>query len=63
MDADERRAAALKDPKGLPPSRKSRTLGAGPLGLDDVEWKILIAITVLASFVRLYRISSPASVV
>ncbi|KIY68208.1 glycosyltransferase family 39 protein [Cylindrobasidium torrendii FP15055 ss-10] len=59
LDADARREAASK---GFVPG-KSKSHPSGGLNLSSGEWKLLVIITVLASFVRLYRISAPSSVV
>ncbi|KAJ6615547.1 glycosyltransferase family 39 protein [Mycena sp. CBHHK59/15] len=59
LDADSRRAAASK---GLAPGRvKAYPLGG--LNLSSGEWKLLILILIVASAVRLFRLSKPASVV
>ena len=58
LDADERREAASR---GLRPGRKSHATGG--LNLSPGEWKLLAVILVVASAVRLFRISQPNSVV
>ena len=59
LDADERRAAASL---GYGPSRKS---GHAPGGYNITlgEWKLLAVLIVVASAVRMFRISKPDSVV
>jgi dolichyl-phosphate-mannose-protein mannosyltransferase len=59
LDADERRAAASL---GYGPSRKH---GHAPGGynLTSGEWKLIIVLVIIASAVRLFRISKPDSVV
>lgn len=59
LDADERRAAASL---GYGPIRKS---GHAPGGYNITpgEWKLLVVVVVIASAVRLFRISKPDSVV
>jgi dolichyl-phosphate-mannose-protein mannosyltransferase len=59
LDADERRAAASL---GYGPVRKS---GHAPGGynITSGEWKLLVLLLVIASAVRLFRISKPDSVV
>ncbi|KAH9989401.1 Dolichyl-phosphate-mannose-protein mannosyltransferase-domain-containing protein [Russula compacta] len=59
LDADERRAAASL---GYGPSRKS---GHAPGGFNITpgEWKLLAILIVVASAVRMFRISKPDSVV
>ncbi|TFY78295.1 hypothetical protein EWM64_g5720 [Hericium alpestre] len=59
LDADERRAAASR---GYGPSRKSE-FPSGGLHITSGEWKLLAGITLVASAVRLFRISQPNSVV
>ena len=58
LDADERREAASK---GLRPGRKSQAIGG--LNLSPGEWKLLAVILIVATAVRLFRISQPNSVV
>ncbi|KAH9936900.1 glycosyltransferase family 39 protein [Epithele typhae] len=58
LDADERREAASR---GLRPGRKS--FASGGLNLSPGEWKLLAVVLVVASAVRLFRISQPNSVV
>lgn len=59
MDADVRRAAASK---GLAPGRvKAYPLGG--LNLSSGEWKLLVVVLLVASAVRLFRLSKPSSVV
>ncbi|KAG9316967.1 glycosyltransferase family 39 protein [Chiua virens] len=58
LDADERREAAAK---GYGPTRKINPPGG--LKITSGEWKLLVVILVVASFVRLFRISKPDSVV
>ncbi len=59
LDADERRAAASL---GYGPSRR---LGHAPGGYNITpgEWKLLVVLVIVASAVRLFRISKPNSVV
>ncbi|KAH8105409.1 mannosyltransferase 1 [Cristinia sonorae] len=58
LDADERRAAISK---GYVPGRKHHAFGG--LDIASAEWKLLLVIILIASVVRLFRISSPDSVV
>ncbi|KAN0097991.1 glycosyltransferase family 39 protein [Tylopilus felleus] len=58
LDADARREAAAK---GYGPSRRSHPLGG--LKITSGEWKLLVLVLILATFVRLFRISKPDSVV
>ncbi|KAJ7667071.1 glycosyltransferase family 39 protein [Mycena rosella] len=59
LDADVRRAAASK---GLAPGRvKAYPLGG--LHISSGEWKLLVVILIVASAVRLFRLSKPSSVV
>ncbi|KAH9853332.1 glycosyltransferase family 39 protein [Lenzites betulinus] len=58
LDADERREAASK---GLRPGRKTHATGG--LNLSPAEWKLLVAVLLVAAAVRLFRISQPNSVV
>jgi dolichyl-phosphate-mannose-protein mannosyltransferase len=61
LDADERRAAASL---GYGPPRKpGRTHAIGGYNITPGEWKLLLVVVVLASAVRLFRISKPDSVV
>jgi hypothetical protein len=60
LDADERRAAASF---GYGPSRKSAHGYGGFNNISSGEWKLLIVLVVIASAVRLFRISKPDSVV
>ena len=61
LDADERRAAASL---GYGPSRKpARAYAPGGYNITPGEWKLLLAVVVIASAVRLFRISKPNSVV
>ncbi|QRW15811.1 dolichyl-phosphate-mannose-protein mannosyltransferase [Rhizoctonia solani] len=55
LDADERRANAQPG--------KLRKHHIGGLNLAPAEWKILVIVVIIASFVRLYKISYPDSVV
>ncbi len=59
LDADERRAAASL---GYGPARKTAHASGG-YNLTTGEWKLLIVLIVIASAVRLFRISKPDSVV
>jgi dolichyl-phosphate-mannose-protein mannosyltransferase len=59
LDADERRAAASK---GLGSGRVKR-ISTGGLNITSGEWKLLFAVVILASLVRLFRLSKPDSVV
>ena len=59
LDADERRAAASL---GYGPSRKTAHAPGG-YNLTPGEWKLLIVLVIIASAVRLFRISVPESVV
>lgn len=59
LDADERRAAASL---GYGPARKSAHAPGG-YNLTPGEWKLLLVLVVIASAVRLFRISKPDSVV
>src|SRR6266702_2875761 len=59
LDADERRAAASL---GYGPTRKSAHAPGG-YNITPGEWKLLVVIVVIASAVRLFRISKPNSVV
>ncbi|KAK0490321.1 glycosyltransferase family 39 protein [Armillaria novae-zelandiae] len=59
LDADARREAASK---GFVPSR-SKSHAPGGLNLTSGEWKLLVAIVIVAAAVRLFRLSSPNSVV
>jgi dolichyl-phosphate-mannose-protein mannosyltransferase len=59
LDADERRAAASL---GYGPSRKSAHAYGG-YNITPGEWKLLLVLVVIASAVRLFRISKPDSVV
>ncbi|KAL5488421.1 PMT1 [Sanghuangporus weigelae] len=59
MDADERRAAASK---GAGPKQR-HSYPPGGLKLTTGEWKLLAFIMVIASGVRLFRLSRPNSVV
>jgi dolichyl-phosphate-mannose-protein mannosyltransferase len=59
LDADERRAAASL---GYGPSRKSAHAPGG-FDITSGEWKLLVVLVVIASAVRLFRISKPDSVV
>ena len=58
LDADERRAAASK---GFLPFRQANPPGG--LKLAPAEWKLLIALVLVACAVRLFRITHPRSVV
>lgn len=58
LDADERREAAAK---GYGPTR--RTHPPGGLNITSGEAKLLVLVLILATFVRLFRISKPDSVV
>lgn len=60
FDADQRRDAARLDHKHLP---RKTTYPPGGLRLRSDEWKLLIAICLLAVLVRLFRLSRPNSVV
>jgi len=55
LDADERKANAQPG--------KLRKHHLGGLNLAPAEWKILVVVVIIASFVRLYKISYPDSVV
>ncbi|KAF8919457.1 glycosyltransferase family 39 protein [Mucidula mucida] len=59
LDADARREAASK---GFYPG-KSKSHPSGGLNLTGGEWKLLIMLSLLASSVRLFRLSKPNSVV
>ena len=59
LDADERRAAASL---GYGPSRKSAHAPGG-YNITSGEWKLIVALVIIASAVRLFRISIPDSVV
>lgn len=59
LDADERRAAASL---GYGPSRKHGYAWGG-YNITSGEWKLLLVVVVIASAVRLFRISKPDSVV
>ena len=59
LDADERRAVASK---GFGPSR-TRNYPTGGLHISSGEWKLLIAVVLLAFAVRLFRLSKPNSTV
>ena len=59
LDADERRAAASL---GYGPVRKSAHASGG-YNITSGEWKLLLVLVVIASAVRLFRISKPDSVV
>ncbi|KAF7331041.1 Glycosyltransferase family 39 protein [Mycena venus] len=59
LDADMRRAAASK---GLPPGR-AKVYPLGGLHISSGEWKLLAVILIVASAVRLFRLSKPTSVV
>ncbi|KAK0191625.1 glycosyltransferase family 39 protein [Armillaria mellea] len=59
LDADARREAASK---GFVPSR-GKSHAPGGLNLTSGEWKLLLVITIVAVAVRLFRLSSPNSVV
>lgn len=58
MDADERRASASKGSslrtKGHPP---------GGIRLSSGEWKLLLAVIIIAAGVRMFKLSHPTSVV
>jgi len=58
LDADARKASASK---GLTPGRKHFPLGG--LKLTSGEWKLLLIVVLIASAVRLFRLSKPNSVV
>ncbi|KAI0915447.1 hypothetical protein AcV5_003665 [Taiwanofungus camphoratus] len=58
LDADERREAASR---GYGPGRK--VYSPGGLNIAPAEWKLLIVIVIIASAVRLFRLSHPNSVV
>ncbi|KAF8844790.1 glycosyltransferase family 39 protein [Paxillus ammoniavirescens] len=58
LDADQRREAASK---GYGPTR--RTHAPGGLKITSAEWKLLVIVLMVATFVRLFRISKPNSVV
>ena len=62
LDADERRAAASK---GLSPGygRTGKNFPPGGLNITAGEWKLLFFVVVIASGVRLFRLSKPNSVV
>ncbi|KAJ7240005.1 glycosyltransferase family 39 protein [Mycena rebaudengoi] len=59
LDADVRRAAASK---GFAPGR-AKPYPLGGLNISSGEWKLLILILIVASAVRLFRLSKPSSVV
>ena len=59
LDADERRAAASL---GYGPIRKSGH-ALGGFNITSGEWKLLVVLVLVASAVRLFRISKPDSVV
>ncbi|KAK0191627.1 Dolichyl-phosphate-mannose-protein mannosyltransferase-domain-containing protein [Armillaria mellea] len=59
LDADARREAASK---GFVPTR-GKSHAPGGLNLTSGEWKLLLVITIVAAAVRLFRLSSPNSVV
>ncbi|KAJ7367532.1 glycosyltransferase family 39 protein [Mycena albidolilacea] len=59
LDADVRRAAASK---GLAPGR-GKVYPLGGLNISSGEWKLLVVILIVASAVRLFRLSKPTSVV
>lgn len=59
LDADARRAAASK---GFAPGRL-KNYPPGGLNLSSGEWKLLVVIIIVASAVRLFRLSNPNSVV
>ncbi|KAK0455735.1 glycosyltransferase family 39 protein [Desarmillaria tabescens] len=59
LDADARREAASK---GFIPSR-GKSHSPGGLALTSGEWKLLLVIIIVAAAVRLFRLSSPNSVV
>ena len=59
LDADERRAAASL---GYGPSRKPAHTSGG-YNITPGEWKLLLVLVVVASAVRLFRISKPDGVV
>ncbi|KIM79512.1 glycosyltransferase family 39 protein [Piloderma croceum F 1598] len=58
LDADERRVAASR---GFKPGRSSHSPGG--LNLAPAEWKLLLLVVLVASGVRLFRLSRPNSVV
>ncbi|KAH7888234.1 glycosyltransferase family 39 protein [Phlebopus sp. FC_14] len=58
MGADERREAATR---GYGPGRRSHTPGG--LKITSGEWKLLVLVVIVATLVRLFRISKPNSVV
>ncbi|KAF9530966.1 glycosyltransferase family 39 protein [Crepidotus variabilis] len=62
LDADERRAAASK---GFAPSygRTGKNFSSGGLNITTGEWKLLFFVILIASAVRLFRLSKPNSVV
>ncbi|KAJ7982867.1 glycosyltransferase family 39 protein [Mycena polygramma] len=59
LDADMRREAASK---GLAPGR-AKIYPLGGLHITSGEWKLLAVILIVASAVRLFRLSKPSSVV
>jgi dolichyl-phosphate-mannose-protein mannosyltransferase len=59
LDADERRAAASK---GFAPGR-TKSYPPGGLSMTVGEWKLLFFVVLLATGVRLFRLSKPDSVV
>ena len=59
LDADERRAIASK---GFGPGR-TKGHPSGGLDIASGEWKLLFVIVLVASAVRLFRLSKPNSVV
>ncbi|KAG8218174.1 glycosyltransferase family 39 protein, partial [Butyriboletus roseoflavus] len=58
LDADQRREAAAK---GYGPARKMHPPGG--LKITSGEWKLLVLVLIVATFVRFFRISKPDSVV
>ncbi|KIM59014.1 glycosyltransferase family 39 protein [Scleroderma citrinum Foug A] len=58
LDADARRQAASK---GYGPGHKSHAPGG--LNVTSAEWKLLVIVLIVATLVRMFRISQPTSVV
>ncbi|KAI6120079.1 glycosyltransferase family 39 protein [Pisolithus thermaeus] len=58
LDADARRQAASK---GYGPGHKS--YAPGGLDITSGEWKLLVVVLIVATLVRMFRISHPSSVV
>ncbi|KAG6331057.1 hypothetical protein ID866_8031 [Astraeus odoratus] len=58
LDADARRQAASK---GYGPGHKN--MASGGVDVTSAEWKLLVVVLIVATLVRLFRISQPGSVV